>query len=106
MISIKDCLNRNVRVTDERIQHIRDNHPELDVNDLEEKVTNTLQQPEIIVASASDETVELFYKYYSKTPVGDKWLCVVVKNLATDFFVITLYYTDIIKQGKEIWRRT
>ena len=80
MIAIKDCLKRNVRVTDERIQHIKDNHPELDVNDLEEKVTNTLQQPEIIVASASDETVELFYKYYSKTPVGDKWLCVVVKT--------------------------
>jgi hypothetical protein len=51
MISIKDCLNRDIRVTDERIQHIKDSHPELDVDDLEEKLKITLQYPEIIVAS-------------------------------------------------------
>jgi hypothetical protein len=106
MILIKDCLNRNIRITDERIQHIKQNHPELAVDGLEEKLVTTLQYPEIIIASVSDESVELFYKYYFKTPVGDKWLCVVVKNLAADFFVITLYYTDTIKKGREIWKKT
>jgi hypothetical protein len=105
-MSIKDCLNRNIRVTDERIQHIKESHPEFNIDDLEEKITNTLQYPDIITTSSSDESVELFYKYYFKTPVGDKWLCIVVKNLSTDFFVITLYYTDTIKKGREIWKKT
>lgn len=60
MNAIKDCLNRFIRVTDERIQHIKDSHPELDVADLEEKITNTLQYPEIIIEFISDESVELF----------------------------------------------
>ena len=67
MILIKDCLNRDIRVTDERIQHIKENHPELAVDDLAEKLSDTLQHPEIIFASVSDESVELFYKYYFKS---------------------------------------
>ena len=102
---IEDCLNRNVRLTDERIQHIKENHPEFGKSDFDDKIINTLQSPEFIIASISDETVELFYKYYLNTPVGDKWLCIVVKNLSTDFFIITLYYTDSIKKGKEIWKK-
>lgn len=106
MNAVKDSLNRLIRVTDERIQHINENHPELAVADLEEKIINTLQYPEIIVASISDETVELYYKRFFQTRVGNKWLCVVVKNLIADFFVITLYYTDTVKKGREIWKKT
>jgi hypothetical protein len=35
---IKDCLNRNIRLTDERIEHIKENHPEFAVNDFDEKI--------------------------------------------------------------------
>src|SRR5438045_8348240 len=100
MNSVKDCLNRSIRITNERLQHIKENHPELALDDLEGKITNTLQSPEIVVSSISDETVELFYKYFFNTPVGNKWLCIVIKNLMTDFFIITLYYTDSIKKGR------
>jgi len=48
MSSIKDCLNRNVRITDERINHIRENHPEFSYKDFDEKIINTLQLPDII----------------------------------------------------------
>ena len=105
MNAVKDCLNRLIRITDERIKHIKDNHPELAVTDLEEKIISTLQSPEFIIASVSDETVELYYKQFSQTPVGDKWLCIVVKNLTIDFFIITLYYSDTIKKGEEIWKK-
>ena len=87
MSSIKDCLNRNVRITDERINHIRENHPEFSYKDFDEKMINTLQLPDIIILSSSDKTVELFYKYYFNTPVGEKWLCIVVKNLENDFLI-------------------
>ena len=103
---IKDCLNRNIRLTAERIQHIQENHPELAGDELLEKVVQTLQHPEIILSSVSDESVELIYRYYLNTPVGNKWLCIVDKNFVTDFFIITLYYTDSIKQGTVIWKRT
>jgi hypothetical protein len=70
-----------------------------------ERVKETLEEPEIILSSVSDDSVELFYRFYLNTPVGNKWLCVVVKNLATDFFIITLYYTDSIKKGNVIWKK-
>jgi hypothetical protein len=47
--------------------------------------------------------VRLFYEFYSQTLVGDKWLCVVVKYLPDDAFVITAYLTDKLKPGERIW---
>jgi hypothetical protein len=35
--------------------------------------------------------VELFYKWYAATPVTAKFLCVVVKALPDDPFMITVY---------------
>jgi len=60
MSLIKDCLNRNIRLTDERLQHIKENHPEFALSDFDEKIVNTLQYPEIVVASLSDTTVGTF----------------------------------------------
>ena len=37
------------------------------------------------------------------TKVGDKWLCVVVKCLADDAFIITAYLTDKLKKGTLLW---
>lgn len=70
-----------------------------------ENVEQTLQNPDIILSSVSDESVELVYRYYLNTVVGNKWLCIVVKNLISDFFIITLYYTDSIKKGNLIWQK-
>jgi hypothetical protein len=71
-----------------------------------ENIEATLSSPEVVVRSNSDESVELFYEFFTDTIVGDKWLCVVVKNLENDFFVITAYFTDKIKKGEELWKRT
>jgi len=51
----------------------------------------------------SDESVQLFYEYYAKTRVGGKWLCVVVKYLTDDAFVVTAYLTDQLKPGESLW---
>jgi hypothetical protein len=87
MTSIQDCLYRNIRITDERINHILENHPEFPFQDFNEKIINTLQLPDFIILSSSDQTVELFYKYYYNTAVGEKWLCIVIKNLKSDFLL-------------------
>lgn len=39
------------------------------------------------------------------TQVGDKWLCVVVKHLENDAFVVTAYLTDKPKTGEIVWQK-
>ncbi|RMA75396.1 hypothetical protein [Petrotoga olearia] len=69
------------------------------------KIRHTLLDPYIIIRSKTDESVELFYKFYHHTPVEAKYLCVVVKNLSYDLFVITAYFTDTIKRGEILWEK-
>ena len=40
---------------------------------------------------------------YVDTRLGQKYLCVVVKILGDDAFVVTAYLTDGIKRGVPIW---
>jgi hypothetical protein len=62
-----------------------------------------LSNPDIIVRSRTDSEVELFYRRYIITPVTEKYLCVVVKTLVGDIFIITAYFTDTIKRGEVLW---
>ena len=61
--------------------------------------TRALARPERVVQSASDAEARLYYRFYTGTIVGDKHLCVVVKVLEADAFVITAYLTDTIAQA-------
>lgn len=97
---LKDYAGREIRLTDERKQHILE-HPEM--QGLEAAIGDTLAHPETVIRSLSDSAVWLYYRYYRETPVGEKWLCVVVKVDAADAFVITAYLTDEVKRGDVIW---
>jgi len=90
-------------LTDERQKHIETDHPEMfgQVN----KIQEVLSDPDVIVRSKTDLDVELFYRHYDITPVTEKYLCVVVKILAEDMFIITAYFTDTIKRGAVLWKR-
>lgn len=100
---IQDYQNRNIRFTDDRKNHIEQDHPEM-LNQYD-KIKDTLKSPLIIVRSKTDNEVELFYKKYSRTPVADKYLCVVVKSCIDDSFIITSYFTDTIKKGEILWKK-
>lgn len=100
MDDLTDYQNLSIRLTDERLAHIRD-HPEMVELILE--IRNVLQIPKVIRQSNTDPQVHLYYRYYEQTLVGAKWLCVVVKVMPDDAFIITAYLTDKIKQGVEIW---
>lgn len=97
---LTDYQGRRVRLTDERLAHIRE-HPEM--VGLESAIRETLAHPEKVVQSSSDPQAELLYRYYLGTRVGDKWLCVVVKVRPVDAFVVTAYLTDKPKRGELIW---
>jgi hypothetical protein len=91
----------SIRLTDERLEHILD-HPEM--VELINQIGALLQDPQIVRVSRTDPQVHLYYRYYEQTMVGAKWLCVVVKQLDDDAFIITAYLTDKVKQGVDLWQ--
>lgn len=97
---IRDCFGYEVRLTDERLAHILE-HAEM--AGMEDEIERGLQAPTEIRVSRSDDTVRVFYEYYARTIVGEKWLCIVVKYPTNDAFVITAYLTDRMKAGETIW---
>src|SRR5438067_969777 len=100
MKTLQDCFGRNVRLTDERLAHI------LERSEMKEMATNSsiwLRQPRLCRRSRSDDAVRLFYGFYERTMVGGKWLCVVVKYMGNDAFVVTAYLTDKPKAGEDLW---
>ena len=85
---------------DERLAHIL-SHSE--ITGLENEIARVLQTPREVRVSRSDDSVRLFYEFYAETRVGGKWLCVVVKYLPDDAFVVTAYLTDKLKAGETVW---
>jgi hypothetical protein len=70
-----------------------------------DKVQEVLLKPDMMIRSAVDTEVELFYRHYKITPVTEKFLCAVVKVLTDDLFIITAYFTNEIKRGEILWQR-
>jgi hypothetical protein len=100
---LRDYENRPVKLTDERREHIL-LHAEMAGMDAE--IEQTVSNPQCVVRSRSDPTAELFYRFYRRTILGDKWLCVVIKYRQSDAFILTSYLTDRVKSGEQIWPRT
>ncbi len=97
---LTDYQGEKVRLTDERLNHILE-HPEM-VN-MESAIEETVSKPELVIRSRTDEMTNLNYRYYYRTKVGDKWLCVVVKYAVEDIFILTAYLTDKPKKGEQLW---
>ena len=101
---LKDVHDRQIRLTNERLEHIEGDHPEMFGQF--DKIGQTLQNPDIIIKSRTYLYVELFYKHYDVTPVNEKYLCIVVKTMDDeDIFIITAYFTDTIKKGEVLWQK-
>lgn len=66
----------------------------------EEEVKEALRNPDYIRQNTSDKKVYLFYKAYKKN-----YICVVVRHLNGKGFIITVYITNKMKEGKQIWQK-
>jgi hypothetical protein len=102
MTTFLDYAGRTVRLTDERRGHLL-SHPEM--ASLEPILGLAIAAPLVVVRSRSDDTVLLYYLAAETEQFGPKLLCVVVKHLPSDSFVVTAYLTDKIKVGETIWKR-
>jgi hypothetical protein len=71
---------------------------------MESQIAVTLKQPQLVCKSRSDDSAELFYRFYTQTAIGDKLLCVVVKYFPDDAFIVTAYFTNKPKKGDVLWQ--
>jgi phage-Barnase-EndoU-ColicinE5/D-RelE like nuclease2 len=101
MATFQDYRGASVRLTDERLAHILSRHEMRQL--APDALAETLLHPEQVVLSRSDSEAQLYYRHHAGTPVGDKFLCVVVADRAGDAFVLTAYLTDSRKSGEVIW---
>ncbi len=100
MKELEDCFGQKVRITAERLAHILE-HPEM--IGMAAEIVHVLREPQLVRRSVSDAAARLFYEFYARTLSGGNWLCVVVKYLENDAFVVTAYLTDTPKAGEELW---
>jgi hypothetical protein len=102
-VILADYQGRPIRLTAERLEHVR-KHPEM--GGQEEKIAQTLSQPDTVIIGELDESVWHYHRLYERTPVTKKYLLVAVKYLGNDAFVITAFFTDRIKRGKVKWTKS
>jgi hypothetical protein len=100
MVTLRDCFGHSIALTAERLAHILE-HPEM--LGLEVEIRTTLQTPQLVRHSRSEPSASLFYRFYQRTVIGGKWLCVVVKYSGDAAFVVTAYLTDQPKPGEDLW---
>lgn len=100
MKRLTDCFGNKVRLTGERLAHILE-HPEM--AGMAAEIERVLRQPRWVRRSRSDTTVRLFYEFFAQTIAGGKWVCVVVKYVPKNAFVVTAYLTDQPKVGEDLW---
>lgn len=65
---------------------------------MEDQVRETLKSPSAIRVSKTDHNVLLYYR-----KIEVYYICVVVKRLNGEGFIITAYQTENIKEGEQIW---
>lgn len=100
-IFLTDHQGRTVRLTKERQEHVLE-HPEM-VGQFG-RITETVREPELVVATRMDESVHVYHRFYDTTPVTSKYLQVAVKLLEADAFILTAFYSSRQKRGETVWQ--
>lgn len=99
---LEDLFGRRIRLTDEGWEHIVQRHHYMAT--FREEISDILRVPdEIRRSNSAPATTWLYYRWYYGTSRGDKWVCVVVKRLHGEAFLVSAYVTDRIKEGEMIW---
>jgi hypothetical protein len=102
VLNVIDIFGKTITLSKKRLSHIL-KRPEM-LNQ-QEKIKQTLETPAEIRKSVKDATVWLYYKFFRRTPVSQKYLAVVVKVLNKKGVILTSYFTDRIKKGELIWKK-
>lgn len=99
-VELVDYQGRKIVLSDESWQHIKDDHPEISIDDIK----NALLNPDEVRASNSNSKVEIYYAIKTPRPKA-RFRCVVVKILDAGCFVSTAMTTSKMKSGKTIFQK-
>ena len=91
-MKIADKDGKEFDLPDSVWHHIRQNHPEIKLNQLKQ----TLRDPDVIIRSNWDETSQLYYK-----KIGQYYKVVVVES--EEKRVKTTLTTNKVKTGEVLW---
>lgn len=99
---VKTPLGIIVRITEEYWKLIIEfKHPI--IKRYEREVKETLEEPDEIRESKKDAKVMLYYRQYKN--LENRYICVLIKQLNDEGFVVTAYLADKIKRGNVIWQK-
>jgi hypothetical protein len=92
-----------IRLTEERWQHVRHRHPDMETQ--RERVVETLAEPDII--QEGDFGTLLAARLYPETPLTRKYLVVVYRETSSeDGFVLTAYLASQLSVRRNtLWKR-
>jgi hypothetical protein len=102
MLIVKSINGIPIRLTEERWNHIRYRHTEME--GLLDSILETLSEPELIQQGDYGELLAI--RFYPLTPLTPKYLVVVYREIsANDGFVLTSYLvTRPSLRRKTIWK--
>jgi len=103
LFEVESYDGKRVRLTRVQWLHIVFFHPEVE-SELD-KLEQTLKKPEIVVEGATSDT-RVCYREFKTTPVSRKYFAVVVKVLDGEGFIMTSYFTERIRRGKVLWKKS
>lgn len=93
---------REFTLTPERRKHILERS---EMQGQLQRVYKTLQHPDIVRRSVRSDDILLFHKWYPTSPVTEKYMAVVVRQMGKKGLIVTAYYTDRVKPGEAVWER-
>lgn len=96
---VRSVLGVDVRITEEYWDFlITVKHPPM--RGREQDVKTALQDADEVRVSKVDANIFLYYKKMAK-----RFVCVVVRHLNGEGFIISAYPTDAIKEGEVKWKK-
>jgi hypothetical protein len=100
-VKLKDYLGRKIDLTDASWEHIRDTHPEVSLEEIQQVLADPLEVRE----NPRQNFVELFYQAKTHREGKSRFRVVVVKVLADGNYISTAMTTSAMKSGKTIYRK-
>jgi len=103
VLEVRSKLGKVIRLDEDRWKHVLE-HPEMENQRF--KIKETLVDPDEVRESVYKSSVWLFYRLYTKSPVSEKHLLVAVEVLDGEGFIVTAFFTDKVKKGGLIWKKS
>ena len=94
LFEIIDESGRKIHLSNERWTHIKKKHPEIEN---QEMLKEGIEKFDKITKHDFDPSVHYHYKFYKHKRQSKRYLCVAIKYLNGEGYVITAYFDTKIK---------